>query len=487
MTREEKEEFYKLLEEKERRKKFQKLFTYYPDSGPLRRELYQKHLAFFRLGKTLRERLLLGGNRTGKTEGTGGIEVTYHLTGRYPDWWEGRRFNGPTEWWAAGDTAKTTRDIIQSKLFGKPGELGTGLIPEDDIVSTTAKSGVPDAFDTTYIRHISGGLSQLQLKSYDQGRRAFEGTKKHGIWFDEECPLPIYTEGLLRTADTSGRDEESGIIIATFTPLLGLSEMVLQFLPGGKIEERIEASRGVVMVGWDDVPHLSEQTKKELLASIPPFQRDARSKGIPQLGSGAIWPIPEEDIAVDDFPIPEHWPRGYGMDVGWNKTAALWHALDRENDVVYAYSEHYRGQAEPSIHSDGIKARGEWIEGEIDPAARGRSQVDGQQLFDMYVNDCKLRLNLANNGVEAGLYKCWQRMSSGRYKVFKSCRNWFDEYRIYRRDEKGQVIRENDHLMVCSRYFVMSDFQHVKTKPFETEEKPEFQFISPDESGNWMG
>ena len=118
-------------------------------------------------------------------------------------------------------------------------------------------------------------------------------------------------------------------------------------------------SKLVVSATWDDVPHLTSEQKAELWQSIPPYQRDARAKGIPQLGSGAIWPVPESEIAVDPFELPPHWPRGYGLDVGWNRTAAVWGAHDRDTDTVWLWSEHYRGQAEPSVHAAAIRARGE--------------------------------------------------------------------------------------------------------------------------------
>ena len=115
-------------------------------------------------------------------------------------------------------------------------------------------------------------------------------------------------------------------------------------------------SRYVVMATWDDVPHLSEEDKEELWESIPPYQRDARSKGVPQLGSGAIYPVPESEIVVDPFQIPDWWPRVYGLDVGWNRTACVWGAIDRESATVYLYSEHYQGQSEPSVHAHAYRS-----------------------------------------------------------------------------------------------------------------------------------
>jgi phage terminase large subunit-like protein len=215
-----------------------KLWTYYPDEGPLRRELYPKHLQFFKGGTQHRERLFMAANRVGKTEGVGGYEATLHLTGRYPDWWEGRRFDRPIMGWAAGKTNETTRDIVQTKVFGKvegsgPTKrfAGNGLMPGDDIGDVTWRGGFPDLADKVAIKHVTGGWSTLGIKSYQQGRGSFEGTEQDLIWLDEEPPLDIYTECLVRTMTTNG------LIVLTFTPLEGMSEVVLSFLEGGKLPE----------------------------------------------------------------------------------------------------------------------------------------------------------------------------------------------------------------------------------------------------------
>jgi phage terminase large subunit-like protein len=210
-----------------------RLYQLFPDDGPLRRELYAKHLDFFRLGAVHEERCFLAGNRIGKTTSAGGYEVALHLTGLYPDWWEGRRFEHPTIGWAAGDTGLTTRDIIQASMLGTTLEPH-GLIPADCILKTTPKPGVPQAIDTVTIRHASGGKSMLAFKSYDQGRRAFQGTKRDFVWFDEEPPFDVYGEALMRTASTKP-GEPAGLMLCTFTPLEGMSETVLYFLPNGEL------------------------------------------------------------------------------------------------------------------------------------------------------------------------------------------------------------------------------------------------------------
>lgn len=226
----------KMIEEAKRRISTSRLFSYYPETGPLRRELYPRHMEFFAAGADYRERCFMAANRIGKTEGAGGYETTLHLTGRYPAWWAGKRFLKPVQFWAAGKTNETTRDIVQRKLFGKisyasgkKGFAGTGLIPLEDIGAVTWKQGVSDLADTIQIKNQSGGWSQLGLKSYQQGRGSFEGTEQDGIWLDEEPPIDIYGECLIRTATTKG------IIYTTFTPLEGMSEMAMSFLPDGKV------------------------------------------------------------------------------------------------------------------------------------------------------------------------------------------------------------------------------------------------------------
>lgn len=217
----------------------------------------------------------------------------------------------------------------------------------------------------------------------------------------------------------------------------------------------ITPSRYMVQAGWGDVPHLSEDAKRELYESTPAHLQDARSKGIPTIGSGAIYPIEESLLKVMPFPLPLHWPRAYALDVGWKCTAALWGAHDKGSDTLYLYSEHYRGHAEPATHASAIKARGEWIPGVIDPASRGRSQRDGSQLIaDYRAQGCLI--TPSRNAVEAGIEHVWLRMHTGRLKVFSTLTNWFAEWRLYRRDENGQIVKEYDHAMDCMRYLCLS-------------------------------
>ena len=228
----------------------------------------------------------------------------------------------------------------------------------------------------------------------------------------------------------------------------------------------VSPSKYLVQAGWDDIPHLDEKTKSELYESTPPHLRGARSKGDPSLGAGAIYPIELAEILVRPFVIPDFWPRVYALDVGWNKTAVVWAALDRSINTWYLYTEHYRGKAEPPIHATAIKARGEWIPGLIDPGARGRSQEDGKRLIVTYMRH-GLKLQMTKNAVEAGIYDVWTLLSTGQLKVFDTLQNWQAEYRLYRRDKDGVVVKDFDHLMDCTRYIILSGREIAIPLPVE--------------------
>ncbi len=438
--------------------------TLFADSGPLRRELYPKHVEFFHAGANFKERLFMAANRVGKTV-AGAFETTCHLTGRYPAWWDGRRFEHATDGWGCGSNSQTTRDVVQGVLLGK--STGQGMIPTEAIQNTIAGRGIAGSIETVWVKHVCGKASKFGFKTYEQGRRAFEGESKDFVWCDEEPPMDVYTELLYRLLTTKG------LIWTTFTPLLGMSEVVTSFLEPES--EESGGSKCVVQAGWKDVPHLDEDEKRKLVANTPPYQIRARTDGEPTLGSGAIYPIDDADIVVPDRPIPETWPRAFGMDVGWNRTAVVWGARDPGTGLIYLYSEHYQGQGEPASHAQAIRGRGAWIPGVIDPACLGSSQIDGRTLMQIY-RSLGLHLSPAVNAVEAGITEVWNLLISGRLKVMASLSNWLREFRKYHRDDKGsgKVVKRHDHLMDATRYLIISGRMLMKVQHRPVPEEPQY-------------
>ena len=470
-------ELLSLLEEKERRSRYSKRDDMFPTDGPYAKKFYPKHVAFIEATKRFRQIAFVAANRVGKTR-TGAYLMSYWLTGDYPENFDGYRFDKPVRAWCAGVTAQAVKDVMQFELLGPNSDLGSGMIPRDRIIKTIRKPGVSEAIETVQVRHSDSTcnctgsttcprckISELTFKTYEQGRDSFQGAKLDVIWLDEEPrDYGIYSECVTRTDCAVG---EHRLIMNTFTPLFGLSDVVLQFMPDGiPPYGGIHPSapyRYIATATWDDVPHLSEEWKTQAMATYSRHELEARTRGLPTLGSGAIYPYAEEDVIVDDFDIPEWWPRCFGLDVGWKCTAAVWLALNKDTGTWYAYSEHYGGEQVIPIHASAIKARGDYIVGAIDPAAGGTSLTDGQKARELYENE-GLYLVTANNSVEAGIQDVSRAFATGQLKIFKSLSNSRAEMRVYRRDEKGQVVKKRDHAMDALRYVWVSGREHAISK-----------------------
>lgn len=377
------------------------------------------------------------------------FEIRCHMTGLYPKWWKGYRYTGPVTVWLCSDTAKSLRDNVQHKLIGSPDAPNSGMIPEKYLAAKPLrKHGISEAKDKVSVKHISGGVSNALFKSYEEGRESFQGTEIHIILLDEEPPLDVYIECLLRTMHVDhGRTR--GMMLLAFTPLRGMSEVVLKYLPNGKFPQKMEYNY-IIQIDWDDVPHLGEEEKARMLAEMDPYSRDARSKGIPALGKGAIYPIPDEEIMVDWFQIPEEWPRFYGFDYGYTRTAAVFVAVEPNTDNWYIYDCYVQDRAQVDVHVAALKAKGaDWMLAASESALIN-SQT-GEKMIDIYKSH-GLRLLIADKSLEAGIAKVWQMLSSGKLKVFKTCRQWFQEKNVYHKEEDGKITNLPHDLMDCTRY-----------------------------------
>jgi hypothetical protein len=233
-------------------------------------------------------------------------------------------------------------------------------------------------------------------------------------------------------------------------------------------------SRISTFLDMDDVPHLTAAEKAKILKGVAPWELQARKSGIPGHGIGAIYPIAENVMIMPAMEIPMHWPRSYGMDPGWNCTAVIWFAwntdepfVDKEGKTRYpavAYDEYYRGQEHPAVHVAAINRRGAWIPGVIDPAAEKARGPDGELLIETY-RSLGLNVHKADNTVVSGLVQCWNVLSTQQLRIFDTLVNWRKEIRLYKRDEKGVVIKRNDHLMDAMRYNVMSGYDVARPPP----------------------
>ena len=229
--------------------------------------------------------------------------------------------------------------------------------------------------------------------------------------------------------------------------------------------EAVGRSKYLTQAGWNDVPHLAEEEKQYMIDSTPPYLLPARQYGDPVVGIGRIYPFDFNKIACHPFPIPASWPKVYALDPAWNRTAALWAAIDEANDIRYLYGEYYAAHMIPRLHAQAILLRGSWIPGVCDPAAEGSSPKDGRRLIDEYRKLGLSTLRAAHNEVAAGIQAVTDLITTGRMKVFTTLQYFRWEFNSYRRDLKEKIVKKNDHLMDDLRYLALGGFNLASADP----------------------
>ncbi|QTP63585.1 DNA packaging protein [Candidatus Liberibacter africanus] len=431
-----------MLQKLKKQRNFRRLEFYNP---------YEKQKDFHKIGKIARERLFMAGNQLGKTL-AGAAEAAMHLTGCYPSWWVGHRFLQQIVMVAGSVSYELTRDGIQRLLLGEPmspDQQGSGMIPASNILNLTRRSNVAGACNTVTVRHISGGVSVLLLKAYEQGRDKWQSNTVNYVWFDEEPPEDVYFEGLTRVNATQG------LVALTLTPLKGRSNIIEHYLSSSSQD------RQVIRMTIDETPHYDEKEKRRIINSYPLHERKARTSGEPILGSGRIFPIVEEDIVTNSFEIPEHWVQIGGMDFGWHHPFAAVHLVwNRDSDTIYVVKNYRCREQTPIFHAASLKSWGNWFPWAWPHDGLQHDKGSGEQLAVQYRQQGMKMLpewatfDDGSNGVEAGISDMLDRMRSGRWKVFAECQEWLDEFRQYHRRD-GRVIKEKDDLICASRYALM--------------------------------
>ena len=449
-----------LLQEQKQRQRFNKINYYDP---------YPYQLDFHKTGATNSQRLLMAANRIGKSY-CGAAEMSYHLTGLYPDWWEGKRYDQPITAWAGGVSNETTRDIVQAELLGSPDDpeaFGSGSIPQKYIIKTERKPGVPNAKSVALIRHITGGNSSLHFKAYEMGVDKWQGRSVDCVWLDEEPSRELYSQAVTRTLD------RKGMVYMTFTPEQGMTETVASFM------NRIQPGQSLTNATWDDASenitsmkgekgHLSEPVMQQILSAYSPHEREMRRYGRPSIGSGLIFPVSEDALMIDPISIEDHWPRIAAIDFGWDHpTAVVWCAVDNETDTFYVYDCYRASKASPAVHAEIIRQRPRFIPIAYPHDGNRRDSMGNPGLADQYrghgcnfllehfTNPPALGQTKGSNSIEEGLMAMIQSMEDGRFKVFNTLSDWFEEFRMYHR-KQGKVVAIRDDLMSATRYAFQS-------------------------------
>ena len=459
-TRKELEEAVEIAREIRNRERFNKLDFYDP---------YPYQQNFHETGSEANQRLLMAANRIGKSY-CGAAEMAYHVTGLYPKWWKGRRYTQPIVAWAGGVSNETTRDIVQFELLGSPDDpeaFGSGAIPRSCILKTERKPGVPNAKSVALIRHVSGGNSSLFFKAYEMQVEKWQGRSVDCIWLDEEPSRELYSQAVTRTLD------RRGMVYMTFTPESGMTETVASFM------NNLQSGQSLTNSTWDDASekvmsmkgkrgHLNEAVMEQILSSYSPHEREMRRYGRPSIGSGLVFPVGEEKVIVEPMHLEDHWPRIAAIDFGWDHpTAVVWCAIDREEEMFYIYDCYRASKASPAVHAEIIRSRPHFIPIAYPHDGNRRDSMGNPGLTDQYRNlGCNFLLEhfsnppaLGNvkgsNSIEEGLMAMVQKMEEGKFKVFRTLNDWFEEYRMYHRKD-GKVVPLRDDLLSATRYAFQS-------------------------------
>ena len=418
----------------------------------------------------VREAVLQAGNQVGKSE-CGAYMAAVFATGEYPNWWQGRRFDGPTRGWCAGESAMAVRDISQRKLLGPPGDeslLGTGLIPKDRIIGKILSHGAGGAVDTVRVKHVSGGVSEISFKSYEQGREKWQGSTLNWLWNDEEPPVDLYLEGLARLGATEG------LAYSTFTPLAGYNLILPRFR-----EKTIEAQeqRLIVRMRMQDAKHFADDPAKMAaqMASYSAYQRKTRADGVPLMGSGSVFDIDVEDI-TDPIRlvngevvhnqlgpiVTRGWTFIWGVDFGIGHAfGAVLLAWDKDNDAVYVLHEIKVKNALPFVHARRMMQVGPMVPVAWPHDGNQRDKGSGEPLSRIYKREGLRMLGqhaqfpTGGYSFEAGITEMSQRFATDRLKLALGLPELRDEIEGYHRID-GQVVKTNDDLLSALRVGIMS-------------------------------
>jgi phage terminase large subunit-like protein len=409
------------------------------------------------LTATKTEVCLCAGNQIGKTWWGTAVDAM-HLTGEYPDDWTGHRFEHPPEVWALGYSMEKTRDLLQSKIFGKyiNRQFEGGLVPREKILGHESAQGTPNAMRSVQVRH-KAGIAVIKFWSYSQGQHALMGDVVDFFHIDEEPQdQSIRPQVLMRVAN--GDRGRGGRGIYTFTPENGRTELVVQFM------DEPSKDQAFVMRGWDDAPHMTPEKRERMLELIPKHQRDMRSKGVPMLGHGRIFDLSDEFITCDAIQIPDHWYVIGGMDFGWDHPQAHVQLIE-DRDAGDFYLKHSWKASQQSAN-DAWGAVKRWQEGvpvawPQDGLQHEKGRDDAKQQRNHY-EDAGFNMlgtyatwDSKSNSVEQGIYEIGDLMRKGKWKVFAGNSGYIDEFLQYHRDERGKIVKTRDDLLDAARYAYM--------------------------------
>ena len=428
----------------------------------------------------------IASNQTGKTESVCAITAC-HLTGEYPDWWEGKRFDHAPVVVMSGVNSNHNRIVLQEKMFGTSNrqietEVGTGMIPLNKIAPNSIIKSRDGGITGCEVIHKSGKNSKLEFRAYEQGREAIQGFPADIIIIDEQPKDDFWSEALVRTA------ARQGIVMCAFTPLKGLTGLVEKFWilgdhpdtghdeEGSKLRHDLTNRWAMVRSTWDDIDHMTEESKRTQRAGMMDYEIKTRTMGIPMSGEGRIYPHNTKDIIFDnENEIPIGCDELIGIDFGFTRdpAAAVYMKYDTRTDVVYICGDWKKNINHLKEHAQGIWSLNPYcpvawprdgnnysdFKGGATTATTLRDEYQVLLLNDPFMNPIGAD-GKRNNHLSPGFSEINSRFADGRLKIHVDCHDLLHEFNNYSFDSAGKPMKgSEDHLLDAFRYGVMSIIQ----------------------------
>jgi phage terminase large subunit-like protein len=438
-------------------RQYNKLRYYEP--YPYQKPLYHLHTM---------AQAVIASNRSGKSYSVG-YAIACHLTGIYPSWWTDIRYKSGIKLIAAGSSSSQIREAIQETLFGTADKteeisIGSGLLPRDLIIMDSIVTGADKrAIGGCQIKHSSGSRSMIITASYEQDRAVLQGGKADVIWLDEQPSDDEIVSELVRALAQTPTGQEGRLYLSA-TPLVGWTPMIKRFW-------NQTANHGMVRYSWDDVPLelLDQKTRDMLTSTWLPFEIDARTKGIPMAGTGAVFQIDFDAMIMKEPPALQPWyKRLAAIDFGRNPdpTVIIWMYYDDRTDTITVYDEHVARNQTPIEYTPQILSRGKDIPLAWPPDGKRKGYTETESVIVELTN--KYGINTlsesftnpdGSRGIDYGLQYIIQRIRLGKFRVSAHCTYLIEEMRQYHTETTGNgkvQFKGQDHAIDAMRYGALS-------------------------------
>jgi len=386
-----------------------------------------------------KNRWIFGGNRSGKSESNIGFDLCSYALGVHPF----RKTPENAVIWAAANTWPLVGKLLWQEKIKQ-------YIPACQISYPISWHNKQDEIPRE-IRLING--NHIEFKSYEQGRKSFEGRAIDAFYGDEQCKSDsegIWQEIQARLLDKNGFSAQS------MTPII----------PQNWLEERIDGLPETDDVFYADLNdnrksrgrYIDEEESDLMIAQWPEEVQETRIKGHFAAFAGAVYKTFKSSIhVIEPFDIPKDWTRYRVIDWGFNNPfVCLWLARDKDRRW-YVYAEYYQARETLAYHSERIKQ----ISGKNKYRATWADH-DSQDCFEfknlgISTIAAKKDVHLGIEAVQAALKV--QGDGRPRLFIFKTCRNSIREMSGYKwaegtetKDAQDEPLKVNDHTCDCVRY-----------------------------------